>query len=108
MKNYISDYIKHIEIESDKNIKQCDIDKLLVKISFFKHERLIHLIVTVFFALFTIAFFYITYTSNLLIYLLITIILFVMLLFYIFHYFFLENSVQHLYKIYDKMLDKIK
>ncbi|MCL1839943.1 hypothetical protein FWF89_03045 [Candidatus Saccharibacteria bacterium] len=81
----------------------------------FQHERLIHLIVTMFFALFMIIFFIFTTTlflalspslwSNIFCYsaAFITLILFVVTLFYIRHYYQLENGVQKLEELTTKL-----
>ena len=99
MKKYLDDYIK--ELENKKN--KIDIEELKAKISFFQHERLIHLIVTLFFSLFAIIFTFISlYTTNIYIYV-ISLILYVFVVFYILHYYYLENGVQKLYKIFDKL-----
>ena len=99
MKKYLDDYIK--ELENKKN--KIDIEELKTKISFFQHERLIHLIVTLFFSLFAIIFTFISlYTTNRYIYV-ISLILYVFVVFYILHYYYLENGVQKLYKIFDKL-----
>ena len=99
MKKYLDDYIK--ELENKKN--KIDIEVLKAKISFFQHERLIHLIVTLFFSLFAIIFTFISlYTTNRYIYV-ISLILYVFVVFYILHYYYLENGVQKLYKIFDKL-----
>lgn len=79
--------------------------ELETKISFFQHERLIHLIVTIAFALFALIFMVLGMLSSY--FLIIFFILIIFLIFYIIHYFFLENSVQYLYKIYDKMQNKL-
>lgn len=77
--------------------------ELLIQIGFFQHERLIHLIVTVLFALMTILVFLLAvtnfapWTGVLLLFLL------VLLIPYIKHYWLLENGTQKLYKYYDKM-----
>lgn len=103
MKNYLKNYIK--EIDHLLNNKQTDFQKLkeehLIKIQFFQHERLIHLIVTLFYALFLILFLFLSKIHSL--YIIPTLILIVFLIFYVKHYFFLENSVQYLYKQYDIM-----
>lgn len=80
-------------------------EQLLVQIQFFQHERLIHLIVTVLFALLTV----LSIFASLLIQgqpvLLILDLLFLVLLIpYIGHYYRLENGVQKLYEYYDKLL----
>jgi hypothetical protein len=102
MKNYISDYRKEIEEKIKKDIvTKDDVIELEKKIAFFQHERLIHLLVTLAFALFTIIFLALGMISY--IFLLPFFALIIFLIFYIFHYFFLENNVQYLYKIYDKV-----
>jgi len=104
MKKYLYDYIKYIdEALEDKNT---DLKKLreehLIKIKFFQHERLIHLIVTLFYVVFMIIFMSL---SKLFVgYLIVGLILLIFVLFYVIHYFKLENGVQYLYKQYDKMI----
>lgn len=75
--------------------------RLLVQIQFFQHERLIHLIVTVLFALLTV----ITLLANLFLLqpllLVLSLLLLVLLVPYIKHYYLLENGVQKLYEYYD-------
>ena len=56
MKKYLYDYIEYIDSCLKNKNKDLDIQKLkeehLVKIKFFQHERLIHLIVTLFYVIF--------------------------------------------------------
>lgn len=85
-----------------KQITKQDIEELQTKIAFFQHERFIHLIVTVAFAFFALAFLVLGMVSY--IFLPILFILLIFLIFYILHYFFLENHVQYLYKIYDEFI----
>ena len=108
MKKYLYDYIKEIDntLENNKTIEKSLIDKHLIKIEFFQHERLIHLLVTLFYALFLFIFIFLGFIHPL--FFLIAIILLIFLLFYVVHYFRLENGVQYLYKQYDKMLEKDK
>ncbi len=76
----------------------------LEQISFFQHERLIHLIVTVLFAILTFAVFFvflIVPNTGLLILLG---ALLVLLIPYIAHYYLLENGVQKMYRQYDEMV----
>lgn len=101
----MQEYIKEIDDYILKNKKR-DIEKVatehLRKIKFFQHERLVHLFVTLFYALFALLF---TYFINLsLMFLPVAIILYIFLIFYIFHYFFLENGVQYMYKQHDKLM----
>ena len=106
MKKYLYNYIKEIDslLESNKKIEKEVIDNHLIKIGFFQHERLIHLLVTlfyviVFFLFSALGFVHIVFFS-------IAIILLIFCICYIVHYFHLENGVQYLYKQYDKMIGK--
>lgn len=108
MKKYLSNYILETENLLKGKITSKDIDNHLNKISFFSHERLVHLLVTMFFALFTILFIFMALSEKEILLFIISLILMIVLVFYILHYFYLENSVQYLYKLYDKMLEKEK
>ena len=105
MRNYLNEYIKEIEDSLNKKVTKEDVDNLYKKISFFQHERLIHLIVTMSCGLFSLLFAILFFKNELFLYP--TIIMLVMLVFYIIHYYFLENKVQYLYKLYDKMNSKV-
>ena len=100
MKKMINEYLD--EVKTNKPSKE----DLLTHISFFQHERLIHLLVTIFTGIIMILLF----ISNLFIenILLIVLLLLMICLFipYIFHYYFLENKVQELYTIYDNLNKK--
>ena len=77
----------------------------LTQIRFFQHERLIHLIVTVLFALMTTSV-VVGLVSSSNIWLAILLIPLLILLFpYINHYYLLENEVQKMYAQYDRMLE---
>ncbi len=98
--------MKELEKKKKSQITSSDLEELQTKIAFFQHERLIHLLVTFFFALFAILFLALGMVSY--IFLPILFILLVFVIFYILHYFFLENHVQYLYKIYDEVAEKLK
>ena len=103
MKEYLEVYTKETEKLIKKgNITEKDIEKHLIKIKFFQHERLIHLLVTLFYAVFILLSLFIIRFIPL--FGIIIVIFLIFLVFYVRHYFFLENSVQYLYKLYDKML----
>lgn len=104
MKKNLYDYIEEVDekiLTGDiKDIEELKQDHL-AKIHFFQHERLIHLIVTLFYFIFMLIFFAIAS-----IYWLFMVIGFILLAFvvcYVIHYFHLENGVQYLYKQYDKL-----
>lgn len=105
MKEYLYNYIKEIDSLLETNKINDDIIKNhLIKISFFQHERLIHLLVTLFYAIVFLIFGFLG-TIHIMFYG-IALILLIFLLFYIVHYFRLENGVQYLYKQYDKMINR--
>lgn len=108
MRKDLEEYIKHIDLIEDKNIDNNLINDHLIKISFFQHERLIHLIVTMFTGLFCILFFIAAIISNHIELLILFAILFILFIPYILHYFFLENGVQKLYAQYDKLKKMLK
>lgn len=78
--------------------------ELLVQIGFFQHERFVHLIVTITFALLTMM----SVIGVLLLIqpglLVLTILLLVLLVPYVRHYYILENGVQKLYVYYDMLI----
>lgn len=89
-----------------KNIDEVIKDHI-IKIKFYQHERLIHFLVTMLFAImFLMTFLYSLKNVNLGI-ILLDLMFFVLLVPYIFHYYNLENSVQYMYKQYDELI-KIK
>lgn len=104
LKNYLA-YMERLKVQE----KLCDseaqelISDLLVQIRFFQHERLVHLIVTVVFAVLTVLVFLgCVLTSRSELFVLVALLL-VLLVPYIRHYYILENGVQKLYTYYDFM-----
>ena len=75
----------------------------LVQVGFFQHERLIHLIVTVTFALLEMLAIVLSVISDSLFTLLLPIVILILLIPYIRHYYILENEVQKMYVQYDRM-----
>ena len=104
MKEYLQNYKNEIDKKLEEKITKETIENHLIKIKFFQHERLIHLIVTTFYAIFLLLSIIISFKIPL--FLIITIIFIIFLLFYVKHYFFLENSIHYLYKQYDQMKNK--
>lgn len=78
---------------------------LLVRIRFYQHERLIHLLVTVTFALLTVVSFAVS--CQYLSFLWLALLFLVLEIPYIAHYYFLENAVQKLYQYYYQILERI-
>ncbi len=99
MREYLKEYIK--ELESKEKVTKEELKHIETKISWFEHERLIHLLVTITYVIFTLTFMVLALLSY--IFLIPFFIGIIFLLFYIPYYFFLEKSTQYLYKLYDKL-----
>ena len=112
MKKRIVEYMQKIDELLKNESAQTEWDLIasehLVQIGFFQHERLIHLIVTVVFALLTlISILFCVNKFNVGIFIL-CIFFLILLVPYISHYYFLENSVQKMYLQYDTMIEHQK
>ena len=112
MKERILNYMDYIDNLLEENSSDTDYNELikehLIQIEFFMHERLIHLIVTVLFALGTfMTIFAYLFLDNIGL-LLLAFLLIVLLVPYIAHYYLLENGVQKMYKQYDEILKRTK
>ena len=105
MNKLITNYLKEIREVNKKDIKDKDkfLQDMLVEISFFQHERLIHLLVTIFVGISTIMFFGLALLLNNIGIIILGAITMILFLFYIFHYYFLENSIQELYNRYNEL-----
>lgn len=106
----IKEYIRYINALLESEDEQIDWGeerrKHLVQIAFFAHERLIHLIVTVLFAILTVLIFLYLLGHFTVSLLALLVVVMVLLVPYIKHYFLMENSVQFMYEQYDRMLEK--
>lgn len=116
MEKKIRAYEKYI---AEKDIAKMDASEKLAltryhsqMVTLFQHERLVHLLVTLFFAFLAVVF---VVATGWLIYMLgvmmemlplyfITLILVVLTICYVKHYYFLENHVQGLYKYTEKLM----
>lgn len=108
MKKYFSEYIAAMLLAlEDENSDFASIKReLLVKIQFMQHERLIHFLVTILFALLMFMSLIAFFVSENLGMLAAAVLMLILLVPYIAHYYFLENGVQKLYGIYDKVCQK--
>ena len=84
------------------------LEEHLIPIGFFQHERLIHLIVTMLFAIITFICVAVYIISGEIYVLALIGILLVLLVPYIMHYYLLENETQKMYVQYDKILKHIQ
>lgn len=80
----------------------------LIKIQFYQHERLIHLIVTVLFALMEAIVIVGSVFSEGIGLFVLAIVILILLVPYIGHYYFLENTTQKMYLTYDEICKRIK
>ena len=76
----------------------------LTQIAFFQHERFVHLIVTVTFAILTMMSIIASIMISNPMLLVLTLLFLVLLVPYIMHYYTLENEVQKMYTQYDEIL----
>lgn len=112
MTKYLKNYIEYIE----ENLKNCSnqdeiediLNEHLNKISFMQHERLVHFLVTMMFALILVMFIIAELITENILLLILIVMVFCLLGAYIKHYYFLENTVQKMYVIYDEILSKRK
>lgn len=108
MKKRIIGYRERIDQLLEEVSEKADwnqvLEEHLIQIGFFQHERLVHLIVTVTFALLALISFGIMLLSEFLPVIGLTVLLLVLLIPYIGHYYTLENEVQKMYKQYDEIL----
>lgn len=108
MEKRILNYRKYIDelLSQDELDWEAVIREHLIQLSFFQHERLIHLIVTVTFALLEVVVIGLSVVSFTLGVGLLAIALLILLVPYIRHYYILENEVQKMYGQYDMMVAK--
>ena len=110
MKKRITEYRKRVDrLLADEEEKTYeDLEEHLVQIGFFQHERLIHLIVTVTFAVITVLSLFAPLLTGIMTLYGFTMLLLVLLVPYIFHYYTLENETQKMYAQYDEIIKHTK
>jgi len=114
MGNKLREYIRSIRelIEEKQSIGDIEAlrRELLTEIGFWQHERLIHLLVTILFALITMSVLIVIMFCPSIAVLVLFFALLCLLVPYIRHYYILENGVQTLYVLYEELtrLEKIE
>lgn len=108
MEKRLKSYLKYMEellVEGENPTKNREqlIQEHLTQIYFFQHERLIHLIVTVLFALLEMLSLIMVFIAPGLFTFLLTVVVLILLIPYIRHYYILENGVQKMYEQYDRL-----
>ena len=114
MKEYVVQTMKAVQSFIDNDMKEAGEEKIRrvlsefeVKIAYYQHERLIHLMVTLSFALFlllSIGSLFMFPSEFILTGVLLTAIFFGLTIGYVMHYYFLENSVQKMYHMRDEII----
>ena len=109
MINFLKKYTEEVDILLKKGTKdwQVVLERNLEIINFMQHERLIHLLVTLFFGLMFVLVTVFLLINYLPILFLADLLLLGLLIPYIFHYFKLENGVQKLYHLNELIRKRI-
>jgi len=108
---YIKDYDLYIKSELLKKSSRKKIIFLKEKheqmIKYMRHERLIHLLVTLAFGIFLFLSIILSFLTNYFLCYILMVLFLILVVPYISHYFFLENTVQNWYRLMDE-IDKKK
>ena len=106
MRKYLTEYLAKLEAQlaSGEDLDYAELERShLIMIQFMQHERLIHFLVTILFALGFFISLGIYLLGELLMMLPLLILILGLLVPYIAYYYFLENSVQKMYKLHDEI-----
>ena len=101
----LEDYRKYLEglVSEGKPLSSEELLSVRTHIGFFQHERLVHELILILFALLTVGgFFFFFFVPEILV-LVLDILFLCLLVPYIRHYFGLENGVQTLYEQYSRL-----
>lgn len=112
MTEYLKKYMKTVNDRLKNYGSREELDMIFAehkdKIAFMQHERLVHFLVTMMFAVILSVFMTaVLFLEHLMMLVLVTVII-VLLAFYIKHYYFLENTVQEMYRVYDRILEELR
>ena len=111
MKKRILEYRERIDrcLNGDTEVESWELlmEEHLVQVGFFQHERLVHLLVTLTFAILTVGSVLAVIISGYLPLILLVFVLMILLVPYVAHYYLLENEVQKMYVQYDKILERV-
>ena len=114
VKERILNYMAYIDqlLADDAGKNEEDYEKIMeehkLQLTFFMHERLVHLLVTLTFALLAFATFFALVFAFQPVLVVLFIALLVLLVPYIMHYYLLENGVQKMYRQYDEMYKRAR
>ncbi|HAG14357.1 MAG TPA: hypothetical protein DCG49_10945 [Ruminococcus sp.] len=106
MRKYLTAYIAALEakLASGQELDYAELEQShLTMIQFMQHERLIHFLVTMLFAIVFFMVFLAFLLSGMMGLLPLMFMILVLLVPYIAHYYFLENTVQKMYRMHDEI-----
>lgn len=107
MKKQLYNYIEKVQNQLKEGVNLEELkESMLTNIGFFQHERLIHLIITMTFAVMTVLSLAMALQQFYLLPLFVLIL--ALTVPYVFHYYFLENGVQKLQRLYNELEEKLK
>jgi len=102
-------YEKYLEEKFNQNIlNQQDLTNHRAQIAYLQHERYIHLLVTSVVSIVLFLTFMLCLFQDSILFYLLLIILFFLDVFYVRHYYILENTVQHWYRLETEIIKKIQ
>lgn len=110
MGNYIKTYMKSVEtaLEDENTDFEALKREHLVQIEFIQHERLIHLMVTIMCCILLFIGLCVFFLSDLMPFMIINGLLLILVFCYLIYYFYIENSTQKLYRLYNKICAKLE
>ena len=108
MGNYIKTYMRSVETALENENTDWEVLKKehLVQIEFIQHERLIHLMVTIMCCLLLFIGLCVFFVSGIVPFLIVDGLLLILVFCYLIYYFYIENSTQKLYRLYNRICAK--
>lgn len=110
MGGYITTYMRSVEAALEN--EDTDFETLkrehLVQIEFIQHERLIHLMVTIMCCLLLFIGMGVFFLSGLTPFMVVNGLMLILVFSYLIYYFFIENSTQKLYRLYNRICAKLE
>lgn len=110
MGSYISTYMKAVEnaLEDEKTDFAALKREHMVQIEFIQHERLIHLMVTIMCCILLFIGMCVFFLSGIMPFMIVNGLLLILVFCYLIYYFYIENSTQKLYRLYNKICSKLE
>ena len=107
MKKRIQSYMAYMDQQLEHNESGLSYEELCIEhekqLAYFMHERLVHLLVTLTFAILAFVTFFMAIMNFSMGMIVLFFAFLILLIPYIMHYYLLENSVQYMYRQYDRL-----